>query len=1465
MTHGPGAASGTEPTSNMDLANSVRRSGASSKIQRSVMGMSTLTAVLLALILIVALGLRLYGINWDQGGLFHPDERAFLSQVYDLEVPEGSEWRLIFNPEQSTLNPGSFNWGSLPHYALKSVQYLLAPAKWMDLFELRYAGRALSAISDTFTVLLIFLSGRFAFSNRVGLLAALFGAVAVLHVQLAHFFAVDSFMTTFVVATVYFMLKVAITGRTSDSVWVGLMFGLAMATKFSVLPLALGIGVAYLVFALSRSGDRLDIESGASGEARSRQSIAFTNLVIAVGVTIIVLVVTQPYMFLDFGTYVDNISTQGQMVRREVDFPFTRQYEDTTPYIYNIVQLGTWGLGPALGITVWLGLLGAIAAGLLAQRKVDVVILVWVIPYLAITGYFDVKFMRYMLPILPFLLIYGARTLWWMFEVIKALWPNRRALQYAPIALVLLLTVHYTLSFMSVYAGPHPLKDTSFWLRDNAVPGSVVVQEHWEEGIPHVPGLRIYERAELYNDESPQKFIQLSERLAGADYFVLLSNRLYATIPRLPERYPVTTQFYEELFSGGLGYELAHASGRYVGGLGVDYYEDPFARVDFAAPRSFDQPSGGLFTAGFGWADESFSVYEHPQTFIFENVGGLSPEQFREVIGADESGSSTRTQPEIGLLLSDEGRDVQQSGGTWTDITFLRFMPDWLTPIFWYLGTQIFALAVLPLAYFVFRSFPDRGYPLSKPLGMVFVSTLTWLLVSSGLVKFHALTVLLAVMLLAALSMLVVRRSGDEILNHIRANIRRIYWYETLFLLAFIGFLFLRAANPDLWHPWKGGEKPMDFAYLNAVVKSSIVPPYDPWHAGGYLNYYYFGQFMVASLIRFIGIVPSVAYNLAVPMLAAMTVVGAYSIVSNLVELSLRAKLVPAWTRKAPIYFGLLGAIFVTVAGNIDGLTQLIQGWVRVISNDLPFGEFDFWRSSRMMAPDSKGFEITEFPFFTFLFADLHAHLIAIPVAITALAASISMFLRIGRNRPIKESIGSLVTIGILVGSLRTINAWDFPTQLLLAGGLVTAGYLLTHQSPILIRLIKGGTASLFVLVVGHVVYLPFHMNFELFNNGVLRSEFQTDLWRYITIHALFLAVIAGWSVLVWTERIPQALQAITVSPRRGSGITGWIWHIVILILATVVAALSFSGFATIGFVVAIASVVAAAGVISFRSGVVGSRYSLAPTAMVVMALAIAAGVDVFTVKDDIGRMNTVFKFYLQAWTLLALASAYFAWVLYDSGKISFRRASVPRSVWLTVVAVLAIAVMMYPIFGTRSRNLTRFEYSGLGLDGTDYMETVVYQDHEGPLVLKYDLDAIEWLQENVEGSPVVIEGLSDQYRWGNRVSIYTGLPAVIGWDWHQRQQRVGYAYTVSQRRAEVDTFFNTTVPIVAINTLDKYNVRYVYVGEMEHNKYAAAGLEKFSKMEPLGLKQVYPPLGSEVDTPVVIYEYMSPAKTASN
>ena len=147
-------------------------------------------------------------------------------------------------------------------------------------------------------------------------------------------------------------------------------------------------------------------------------------------------------------------------------------------------------------------------------------------------------------------------------------------------------------------------------------------------------------------------------------------------------------------------------------------------------------------------------------------------------------------------------------------------------------------------------------------------------------------------------------------------------------------------------------------------------------------------------------------------------------------------------------------------------------------------------------------------------------------------------------------------------------------------------------------------------------------------------------------------------------------------------------------------------------------------------------------------------------------------------------------------------------------------------------------------------METAVQFEKDQAIPLKYDLAAIRWLQGNVEGSPVIVEGLTDLYHLGNRVSIKTGLPTIVGWDWHQRQQRVGYADAVTARRFDVDRIYETTQPDEAVRLMRKYDARFLIVGMLERVQYSEDGIAKFESMEEWDLYPVYE------NEEVTIYEY---------
>ena len=1415
----------------------------------------------LFIILSLALALRLYGIDWDGGGLFHPDERAILSKVSELDLPSIGDLPDLLDADKSTLNPNWFSYGSLPLYMLKGVDVAASPFTDLNIFDLRFPGRVMSAMADTALIGLIFLFGRAWLGNRVGLLAALFAALAVIEIQLSHFFAVDTFLALFGAGSVFFMVRVGYTGKKSDSLAAGVLVGLALATKASAAVLLVPLIFSHLLYIASEPGEFFRL-SRSPEEIRARAKSVLSRLLYAGAGIVGALYVTQPYMFLDWGTYRESVTRESEMVRRITDLPFTRQYIDTPRYLYQFWQLGTYGLGPVLGMLAWGSLFISGVYALRKRRKFDLVVLSYVVPYLLITGWFDVKFLRYMLPILPFLLLYAARVLIWGLDIVRDWRPDLRYAGPVAIGLVVAVTAHYAISYETIYSRPHPAQATSDWIIENTPRDSLVLKEHWEEGLPRLEP-RFREELELYNPDTDFKFDRISSQLARADYLVFYSNRLYATLPRLEERYPLSTRYYEKLFDGTLGYELVHTERSVPSFLGISYDEDTFGRTDLGEPAGYDADNGDLATISFGWADESFYVYDHPKTLVFQNVERLGE---REIFARIQA-IAPRQEPVVGLMLSDRDLVVQRAGGTISDITDFGTGTAGISWIIWLLAAQIIGILAVPLGFFLFKPLAGRGYLLSKVLGLLVVSFLAWFMASVGIMDFSRGSVLFSMLILGLISAVILVRNRGELTAYFRENSRLIVIMELIFLVTFFIFLFIRMANPDLWHPFRGGEKPMDFAYLNAVTRSTVMPPFDPWFAGGFLNYYYFGQFIVAMMIRLTGIETAIAYNLAIPLLFALSAGAIFAIVYALVDGARVSMGGAARLTRGPVLAGIGGVVFILFAGNLDGLVQVFQGASRALFQDQPFGDFDFWRSSRMFAAGSPGNEITEFPFFTFLFADLHAHLIAIPFTLLALGLAISVFFRtLSARAGYFEQWAGVIFLGLAVGALRIMNAWDWPTYLALAGGALLAGHLLASNAPLPGRLIKGALMGVVMIGVSHLAYLPFHVNFELFNDGLGRSEFQTPLWRYWYVHAPFILLILSYIAWQAWAAVPAAISWLGIEGKQAAIFAG--------IPVAIAIGLGIGGYGTVAFTGMLVLAILALVIAGVAARTPRLKYGLVIAAMAVVALGIGGGVDLVTVSGDIGRMNTVFKFYLQAWILMGLASSYIAWRFASAGAFSLRRvdtrgwiggrrwafapalATGSRRVWVAGVAVILVGVLIYPVMGTQDRLRDRFNTGKVTLNGLAYMEDAVQIEQGESIRLVHDLLAINWLQRNVKGSPVIVEGLTDLYHLGNRVSINTGLPTVIGWDWHQRQQRVGYADAVTRRRADVNRIYTSTDPDDAIRLMRKYDAKYLYLGELERVQYPEEGLAKFSAMEALGLHPVY------INDEVTIYELAGQAAT---
>jgi uncharacterized membrane protein len=244
--------------------------------------------------------------------------------------------------------------------------------------------------------------------------------------------------------------------------------------------------------------------------------------------------------------------------------------------------------------------------------------------------------------------------------------------------------------------------------------------------------------------------------------------------------------------------------------------------------------------------------------------------------------------------------------------------------------------------------------------------------------------------------------------------------------------------------------------------------------------------------------------------------------------------------------------------------------------------------------------------------------------------------------------------------------------------------------------------------------------------------------------------------------------------------------------------------------------------------------------------------VETIVIRGDIGRMNTVFKFYLQVWTLFAISAAAalgWIWRILPAWKPNW------RVIWQIVLVVLVAGTSLYPMLASLAKVKDRMaERAPHTLDGLAFMEYAEYSDTWGTMDLGQDYRAIRWMQENIPASPVIVEAnLRNLYRWGSRISNYTGLPGVVGWEWHQQQQRALLpGFWVSDRIAEIDNFYQTTDMAIARDFLKKYDVSYFIVGQQERGLYPGEGLEKIPAAEGVLWSKIYE------DGETVIYEVLT-------
>jgi len=682
-------------------------------------------------------------------------------------------------------------------------------------------------------------------------------------------------------------------------------------------------------------------------------------------------------------------------------------------------------------------------------------------------------------------------------------------------------------------------------------------------------------------------------------------------------------------------------------------------------------------------------------------------------------------------------------------------MRDILAWAFW---TELTALAVLPLLRAFFANRRDAAL-LSRPLGLAIVAYGAWALSLLAPFGFRRVTLLLTLAAVGVVAWAVRRKAAEG--SAVRAG----WWGDEeklaaiLFWSASGVFLLIRAAGPAIL----GAEKFMDLAFLNSLARFPGMPPADPWMAGKTINYYYWGYLLAAAQAKLADVRPLVAYNLAIATFAGSSFVAAACLGLRLSRGRLAAGLGAG-----------AGAVF---AGNLTGA---LDAWTAPFAPD-----FDYWHASRVIGPENFK-TINEFPFFTFFHADLHPHLLAFPYFIAAFVVA-DRWMEAGSDRRWRAWL-ELLLVAFVAGTARAANFWNLPAMAIL---LVVAGGLRTTKGerwPSLPRWFRGGLEGTVAVVLSLVLFQPYTRSFALANNGLGRATMFSGLLEFLGVWGILFAVCL---IGLWPRPADDSEGA---RRRRDLGLA-------VAAAAACLAGLA-SGMPAMGIVVFLGLLVLRFGFKSLRAG--DDAAGVFTAFLLLLGLGMIGGCEIVYFKDtygqDLQRMNTLFKFYHQAWPLLAIGGAVVAGRAWEAGA---KRSRLFRA----ALAACALLAALWPINVAVSR--FRQKDGPLSLDAHRALQS------RG----KGDAAVIDWLLKNAPIGSVVLEASGDPYSEFARIASHTGIPTVMGWANHEGLWRSN-APEVEERKARVKLFYTTPDPSVAWETLQKYGVTHVVLGDMERRTY---------------------------------------------
>ena len=683
----------------------------------------------------------------------------------------------------------------------------------------------------------------------------------------------------------------------------------------------------------------------------------------------------------------------------------------------------------------------------------------------------------------------------------------------------------------------------------------------------------------------------------------------------------------------------------------------------------------------------------------------------------------------------------------------------------WYLLAAVLGCVGMAVTGRLFRSFEDKGWMFSKVVSITITGFLTWFLVSVKILKFTTAAcvgIALVYGIICILAYEKQRRNGYECLPIDRLDL--VYIEEILFFAAFLLWTYLAGFHPAA----HGTEKFMDYGFMEAMMRSKTLPATDLWYSQGKINYYYGGQYFAVFLTKLSGTQVELTYNLMRTFVAGFAFVLPFSLVRQMTT-DLQGRKVTGWKKQLPTLAGFLAGLAVSIAGNMHYVVYAqILPLIQKLKGEEVSGYW-FPDATRYIGfnPDVPDKTIHEFPCYSFVLGDLHAHVVNIMFVLLLLGLLYAWTKKVRNTTPSVEKLGrrkfwmkqllmpQILAAAMLLGMFHWTNYWDFVIYYVVTGGTVLFMNIICLKGDIRRILAVTTAQAIEIFAIATVVILPFTLQFTTMVQGV----------RLAQNHSLPHQLLILWG-------LPTILTLVFV-------------------ISLIVEKLKKLNHRSL-----------------YRLMKAIRTPDLFAVLMGLCAIGLVAIPELVYVRDIYengnARANTMFKLTYQAYIMFGMTMAY----------VIFRLLIVNRKKILKAVAAIGLVLLLWTCgyFGKSvdswfGQVLDPSQYKGL--NATAFLETDYPED----------VGAIKWLKANIQDSPVVLEANGDSYSEYERVSAMTGLPTVMGWYVHEWLWRNDVA-DLNEKSGEIETIYTSTDDAEVRKLIEKYDISYIFAGSCEREKY---------------------------------------------